>query len=193
MIEDGTTVQGSLDSGLVPEDFDFQDEGRVVENGSCQRDGWCSGDGHDDMMRLARLEDSGRSKPLVVVGRLGSEVDMEREVEERNSPGLVRMPANLYTDTDRLLPVQHTLVDRNLAETVFLGSLDCMVTKADLVAAEVEHWPKSHCHCWGQSRLGNAEGGYRLNRDHTGADWYQEKDLDAIVPTLWAVLQLGLR
>ena len=56
--------------------------------------GRCSGDGHKDMS-FARLEDSGRSKPLAVVGRLGSEVDMQPEVEERNSPDLVRMPANL--------------------------------------------------------------------------------------------------
>ena len=109
-------------------------------------------------MRLARLEDSGRSKPLAVVCRLGSEVDMKLDVEKGNSPDFVRMLANLY------------LVDRNLLGIVLLDSLDCMTTKANLVAAEVGDGTKTHCHGGGQGRLGNAENGCRLNGDHTGAD-----------------------
>ena len=81
--------------------------------------------------------------------------------------------------------MQYTLVDRNLAGIVLLGSLDCMTTKANLVAA------KSHYHGRGQGRCGVVENCHRLNGDHTGADRCEEKDLDAVVPSLWLALHLG--
>ena len=144
-------------------------------------------------MRFARLEDSGRSKPLAVVGGLGSGVDMKLDVEEGNNPDLIRMPANCYTDTDWGLPVQQSLVDRDLVGIVLPGSLDCMTTKSNLVAAEVENFAKGHYHCGGQGGLGNAEDYYRLYGDYIGAECCQEKGFYAIVPSLWFALHLGLR
>ena len=46
-------------------------------------------------MRSARLDDSGQSKLLVVVGRLSSVGHMKLEVEDRNSLDLIRLPAHL--------------------------------------------------------------------------------------------------
>ena len=46
-------------------------------------------------MRSARLDDSGRSEPLAVVGRWRSVGDMKLEAENRNSLDLIRLPANL--------------------------------------------------------------------------------------------------
>ena len=132
-------------------------------------------------MSFAHLDNSGRLKRLTVVGRAGCMVDMKLEVEERKRLDLVRMPANLCPD-------KSFLVDRNLVGIVLLGSLDCMTTKANLVAA------KSHCHRGGRGRFGVVENCHRLNGDHSGADCFQcfqEKDLDAIVPSLWFALHLG--
>ena len=120
-------------------------------------------------------------------------VDMKLEVEDGNSPDLVRMPANLYTDMDRLLPVQHSPVDRNLLGIVLLGSFDCMRTKANLVAAEVENCAKDHCRCGGRGRLGNVEDCHRLNGDRIGADCCQEQGFHGVVPSLWLAHYLGLR
>lgn len=107
-------------------------------------------------MRLAHLDDSGRPQPLAVAGRLGCMVDMDLEVEEENSLDLVRMLANLYPDKDTLLPVQYILASRDLVGMVLLGSLDCVTTESNLVAA------KSRCQGGGRGRLGIVENFHKL-------------------------------
>ena len=116
-------------------------------------------------MRFVRLDRSGRSKPSAVVDRLGCVVNKKLEVEDRNGPDLVRMPADLYTDMDWLLPVQDSLVDQDRLEVVLLGSHYGMATKKNLV--EVEHWAKGHCYCGGQGR---ADDCHRLIGGYTGAE-----------------------
>ena len=88
--------------------------------------------------------------------------------------------------------VQYSLVD--LRGIVLLDSFDCMTTKADLVAAEVENYTKDHCHCRGRGRLRSADDCYRLYGDHNGADRCrcQEQHLYAFFARLWLALHLGL-